>query len=1137
MKKRHIPLRAFPFPEKELVIGLLLFLLQVPARAQTADTFRIRLQAHREKLADVMKTIEKQTGLRFFFSEQAVNVERPVTIETTGAPLTTVLNRLFSPLDLQWKRTDRQILLFPGKSRGGLSPENKRTVSVEGTVTDAAGEPLTGVNIREKGTGNGTVTDGAGNFQLVLAGSRSVLQFSFMGFVPKEIVPSKSGRLKIILEEDNRTLEEVVVIGYGTAKKINLTGAVATASPEDIQKRPVASISNGLQGLLPGVSVVNYTGLPGQSTGTIRIRGVGTTGNSNPLVLVDGVEGNINILNPEDIESISVLKDAASASIYGARGANGVILVTTKSLGGSESRPKINVNGYYGLQMPTRLPEMVDAATYIRMDMEATRNVGKPANYTETHLQKVLDGSDPDYFSNTDWVDAIFRNSAPQQNYTLNVSGKGPMMGYYVSYGYLDQEGLTVGNTTRSHRHNIRTKLNTTLGGLLDLTTNFSYVNRTYSTPASDFKSDGGPIYSAMTISPVIPVRFTDGRWGYGGGSANPVALLHDSGTNRFQSQEVSANFSGKIVWMKGWDATATYSFIQSNSLREILSKTIHYYRPGTEEIWYSTNPTDKLDVRDYTSIKQTLILQSNFERRFGKHTLQAVAGFSQEWYTEKNFTAQRTNLLTEKNPSLGMGAKDTQTNGASAASWAIRSGFGRINYNFDERYLLEANFRYDLTSRFYKPNRGGAFPSFSAAWRLSEEAFMKKDAPFFDNLKLRVSWGILGNQYVGSNDYPYLAVIGSVGSIPHFGVTPSDGYTQTSLPNPDLTWETIHMTNAGIDATFLNNRLSVTADYFLKDTKDILLKLSYPGVLGLAPTEQNAGKVRNRGWELSVRWNDRIGGLRYGLGFNLADVRNKITDFGGLPYQLTNSGHTIRRLGDPIDAFYGYVATGFATPEDFERYNPVSGRYENPKFPVLVDDAKDVQPGDLMLQDLSGPDGVPDGKIDPDHDRQVIGSSLPRYTYGIQGDLEWKGIDFSFLLQGVGKANGVITSNGRHALLSQSNYPQRVHLDHWSFENPDPKAAYPRLTYDKNYNQRFSTFWMEDASYLRLKNVQVGYTFPEAWVKKFRIDKLRLYFSADNLFTWTDYFYAYDPETPITSGGYYPQVKTFVFGFNLTFN
>ena len=343
-------------------------------------------------------------------------------------------------------------------------------------------------------------------------------------------------------------------------------------------------------------------------------------------------------------------------------------------------------------------------------------------------------------------------------------------------------------------------------------------------------------------------------------------------------------------------------------------------------------------------------------------------------------------------------------------------------------------------------------------------------------------------------------------------------------------------MTNIGVDLTFLRNRLNVSADYFVKDTKDILLKLSYPGVLGLAPTEQNAGKVRNQGWELNIQWADKIGEVSYGLEFNISDVRNKITDFGGLPKQLTNDGHSIREVGYPIDAFYGYVALGLATPEDFERYNPSTGRYENPKFPVLVDDASDVQPGDIILQDISGPEGVPDGKIDADYDRKVIGSSIPRYTYTARGNLEWKGFDFSFMLQGVGKANGVITGSGRHAFLSQSNYPQTAHLDHWSFENPDPNAAYPRLTFDKNYNQKFSTFWMENAAYLRLKNVQLGYSFSQPWMEKLNLEKLRIYFSGDNLLTFTDFFYAYDPETPRQSGGLYPQVKTFVFGFNMTF-
>lgn len=1118
-----------------LWLFLLVYLVVVtPLRAQTQQ---VTLNEKETKLSSIFNAIEAQTDLKFFFSADVIDTNQKKNIQVSNTNLSKVLDLLFNSSDITWKISDKQILLYNKKTAAAVPVASGQNTTIKGMVIDVAGEPLTGVNIRERGTTNGAITDIDGAFTIKVTNSNSVLDFSYIGYTSKAITVGKNTTHKVVLNEDFKAINEVVVVGYGTAKKVNLTGAVAVASAEDIKARPITSVSNGLQGLLPGVTVVNSTGLPGQSNATIRVRGLGTIGSSSPLVLIDGVEGNINLLNPEDIESASVLKDAASASIYGARGANGVILITTKNVSGKESKPQINFNGYYGIQTPTRLPEMVSAADYIRMDMEATKNVGKPANFTQSHLDKVLNGSDPDYFNDTNWIDALFKKSAPQQNYSLDVSGKSPLMGYYVSYSYLDQDGLTVGNSTKSARHNIRTKLNTTIAKIVDITANFGYTTRTFTTPSGGFDGGGGPIYSAMTISPIIPVKFTDGKWGYGGGSANPVALLHDSGTNLFKSQEVNANFVGKINILQGWSATATYSFIQSNSLREILSRTINYYRPGTDDIWYSTNPTNKYENRDYTSLKQTLIVQSNFERKFGKHTLAAVAGFSQEWLTDKNFTGERTNLLTEKNPSLDFGSKDTQTNGSSAASWAIRSGFGRINYNFDERYLLEANLRYDLTSRFFKENRGGVFPSFSGAWRLSEEAFIKDNTAFFDNLKIRGSWGILGNQYVGSNEYPYLAIIGSVSNIPHFGVTASDGYTQTSMPNPDLTWETINMTNIGLDMAFLNNRLNLSADFFVKDTKDILLKLSYPGILGLAPTEQNAGKVRNTGWELDLRWADRVGKeFNYSVGFNLADVRNKITDFGGLPYQITNSGHSIRRVGDPIDAFYGFVSQGFATPEDFESYNPSTGRYETPKFPVLVDDMKEVQPGDIILKDISGPDGVPDGKIDANYDREVIGSNIPRYTYSVKGDMGWKGFDFSFMIQGVGKANGLITGNGRHAFTTQSVYPQKVHQDRWTFENPNPDAAYPRLTYDKQYNQRFSTFWLEDASYLRLKNIQLGYSFSQSWMKKLNLEKLRLYCSADNLLTLSDFFYAYDPETPLTSGGFYPQVKTFVFGFNLTF-
>lgn len=1023
---------------------------------------------------------------------------------------------------------DRQIVFDPAGEE-----TVQQATGIRGRVTSQTGEPLPGVTIYIKNTQTGTVTDVNGTYYLSGAGEGATLVFSFVGMKTLEVQVGTQTTLDVVMEDETIGIGEVVAIGYGVQKKVNLTGSVSVVTSEEIASRPVTAVSTGLQGLLPGVTIVNSTGLPGQSTGSIRIRGLGTIGNSNPLVLIDGVEGNINILNPEDIESVSVLKDAASASIYGARGANGVVLVTTKSVKGKQAQPTINFNGYYGLQMPTSLPEMASAMDYITMDNEARANVGLPSNYPADATDRILNGTDPDYYNNSDWVNAIYRKSAPQQNYSVNVTGNNPLMGYYFSYSLLDQDGLTVGSATNSLRHNIRSKVNTRIANLLDVTANMGYTDRTYAMPSGGFASGSGAIYTAMRISPVIPTRFTDGRWGYGGGSANPIALLYDSGENNFRSQEFSGNFSGKVDLAKGWNATTTYSFIQSNSLREILSKTIHYYRPGTEDIWYSTNPTNKFENRDYSSIKQTLIAQSNYDRAFGKHEISAVAGFSQEWYTEKNFTAERINLTTEFNPSLVFGAQEGMSNGASAATWAIRSGFGRMSYNFDERYLLEANLRYDLSSRFYKTKRAGLFPSFSAGWRISEEAFFENLRDVITNLKLRGSWGVLGNQYVGSSDYPYMAVVGTV-SAPNIGTDANVGYTQTSLPNPALHWETIHMTNLGLDMS-ISKKLTLTADWFVKNTNDILLRLTYPGVLGMSPTEENVGSVQNKGWEVDLRWQDKAGSdFHYATTFILSDVKNKITDFGGL--QPSIGTYTIRRVGDPIDAFYGLVADGLAMPWDFERYDPVAKRYVGPKFPIMDADAGLVQPGDVKYKDLDGPEGQPDGKISLDNDRKVIGSAIPRYTFSFKGEAAYRGLDFSLYLQGVGKSDGYITGAGRHTFIDQSAYPQMVHMERWTAANPDPEAAYPRFTANYSYNQRFSTFWLENASYLRLKNVQLGYTFGKDLLQKYKIDRFRVYCSGDNLLTLSDFFYAYDPESPVTSGGFYPQVKTVIFGFNITF-
>ena len=1015
----------------------------------------------------------------------------------------------------------------------GTDNSDPRTIS--GKVLDSDGLPVIGAGVFVAGSTQGTVTDHEGQWTLELKNQNVKIEISSLGFSTQTLNVSGRSNFDVVLKPDTQYLDEVVVVGYGTQKKVNLTGSVSMVNSEDMAARPISSLSSGLQGMLPGVTVVNSSGQPGADNTTIRVRGIGTIGNANPLILIDGVEGDISSINPEDIESVSVLKDAASAAIYGARAANGVLLVTTKkALGTNESTPRVTLGAYVGFQTPTRLPEMCDAIEFMTLDNEARQNVGTAVGWIDSQFDKVSTGSDPNYFGNTDWLSQVLNPYALQQNYTLAINGNLGASGYMLSYRYFDQDGLTAGSSTGEQRHNVRLKLDTKLLDRITISSNLSYTSRKITSPVNSLTDGGGAIYNAMRIAPNVPVRYTDGTWAYGGGNTNPLAILEDGGRSVTDSDEFSILEVVKVDILKGWDVSATYNLTSFNSLRDILKKTIVFKNPQEEEPYVYGKPNSLKNI-DARNLQQTFILQSNFDFTFGKNNLSGVVGMSQEWYTARRFEASRTSLTTEKNPTLNLGDPNSMSNDSEYSSWALRSGFARVSYNYDERYLVEANLRYDLSSRFHKDNRGGLFPSVSAGWRLSEEPFMAFAKPLFDNIKFRASWGMLGNQYVGSSDYPYLSVLKAYTSdLSLIGTSATTGYVQSTLANPNLSWEKIKMFDLGLDIAMLNNRLNLSFDWYNKDTEGILLKLNYPAQIGPDPSEENAGKVNNKGWELDLNWREQRGDFYYGIGFNLSDVKNSIVDLAGNSPDL--SGYQVRMVGYPIDAFYGYVAEGLMTPEDFKISDTKNHVYSLPKIPVIL--GNDYQPGDIKYKDISGPDGKPDGRITPEYDKIVLGSNIPRYTYSFRGDLAWKGLDFSFVIQGVGKCDGYLAGSARHAFQDMAAYPQKVHLQRYNVvTNPDPNAAYPRLTYNTGFNQNtFSTYWMEDASYLRLKNVQLGYTFPEKWMKKARIDKMRLYLSGDNLLTFSKFFYAYDPETPVSKGGYYPQIKTVVMGLNITF-
>lgn len=1113
---------------KAKLIAIILFfsalLSAAPLYGQISVTFKD------VPLMEALSTLENKSEYSFFYSNMLPDKDARVSIDAKDKSIEFILDNIFSNLSISYEINGHQIVLSEDKK------EDKNTsYKASGVVVDSAGEPVIGAGVVIEGSTNGTITDVDGRWELVVPSTTTKIVISSLGYKEQIVAAGSASARTVTLQEDSQMLQETVVVGYGVQKKVNLTGAVAMVNSEEMNARPISSVASGLQGLLPGVTVVNSSSQPGQANTTIRVRGVGTIGNSNPLILIDGIEGDISSINPEDIESVSVLKDAASSAIYGARAANGVLLVTTKKLAaGKDAVTKINFSAYAGIQTPTRLPEMCDAIEFMTLDNEARKNVDTADAWLPEDFDKVRNNTDPNYFGNTDWIGQVLKKVAPQQNYSLSLNGTLGNSGYMLSYRYFDQSGLTVGNSTGETRHNLRFKINTKLIDRVTLSSNLGYTTTKVISPVSSLTSGGGAIYTAMRIAPNVPVRYTDGTWAYGGGNTNPVAILRDGGRAKTDADELSIMEVVKVDILKGWDVSATYNVTSYNGLKDILKKTITFNNPQDGSTYSYQSPNSIKNI-DYRHNQQTFILQTNFDLNFGKHNVSGVVGMSQEWYTSRSFEASRTKLITEQDPTLNLGDPQTMSNASSYSSWAIRSGFGRVSYNWNERYLLEGNLRYDLSSRFHKSNRSGLFPSVSAGWRISEENFMAATRTYLDNLKIRASWGMLGNQYVGSSNYPYLSVLQAYTSgVSMIGANATTGYVQSTLSNPNLSWEKIKMLDLGFDLAMFSNRLTFSFDWYNKDTDGILLKLNYPAQMGAKPSEQNAGKVNNKGWEMDLNWRSQAGEFMYGIGFNLSDVKNKIVDLGGNAPDL--SGNQIRMVGYPIDAFYGYIADGLMTPEDFKINNPETHTYNLPNIPVILGNR--YQPGDIKYKDLSGPEGVPDGRITPEYDRTVLGSSIPRYTYSVRGNLGWRGIDFSFVLQGVGKCSGFLEGSARHALQDMAAYPQKVHLERYNVvTNPNPKASYPRLTYNTGFNQNtFSTFWLEDASYLRVKNVQLGYTFPEKWMKKARIDNFRVYASADNLFTFSKFFYAYDPETPVSRGGYYPLVKTVVFGVNITF-
>lgn len=993
----------------------------------------------------------------------------------------------------------------------------QQIINLKGIIKGTNGEPIVGANVVVKGTATGTISDIDGNFSLNVP-TNATIKVSSIGYITQEISIGNKNSIVINLVEDTRSLDEVVVVGYSVQKKVNLTGSVAAISNEKLEARPVTSTSTALQGLLPGVTVIQNSGQPGKDNSSIRVRGIGTLNDSNPMYVVDGmVVSTINDLDPNDIANISVLKDAASCAIYGSRAANGVILITTKK--GGNKQVTVKYDGYFGLQTPTAQQEYLSSADYAVLYNKALINEGNQAAYTDDQIQKFRDGSDPDNYPNTDWIGLIFKDNAFQQSHRVEVSGGSEKSAFMISLGYLDQNGLIALSDFKRYnaRANVSTQFKKWTFGM-----NLSYIYGDTQEPSNPYTGDMYQILrQANRIAPFVTNQYSNGYYGYIP-DGNPKQWL-DNGSIR---NEKSNTFRGvgnvALDLFEGFKIQQTLSYEYKGSSDEKFIKDSQFYNWKTGEKTLYQGPNSQTDIRysDMTVNLQTLM---TYNRTFGKHTVGAIAGYSQDYYRRDWTKGYRKNFLSNDLHELNAGSADGQQANGDAEEYALQSYFGRLTYDYDNRYLFEANVRRDGTSRITKEGRWGTFPSFSGAWRVINESFMANTKSILSDLKLRAGWGLLGNQNViksngDPNYYPYQSLLVqrnySFDGKVVLGVTPVDGF------NPNLKWETSESTNIGLDLGLLNNQLTLSADAYWRTTKDILLITPVSALYGLNAPAQNIGKVLNRGFEFQIGYKYNKGDFGFNALANMSYNHNEVLDLGNNGAKIWNeNGYSFLQEGYPINAYGGYESIGlFKDPNDL-------------KNSAVINRSR-AGLGDLKYKNQNN-----DDKIDAD-DRVYLGSYAPKFVFGLSLDFTWKDFDLSMQFNGAAGVKGYVKNEMVGRLNGNTSKPTTMFNDCWdATTNPDGKFPRPLSSWYQNDSESTpSSFWIINASYLRMKNFQVGYTFPQKVCKFLTVSKVRVYYSGQNLLTLSGFSKGFDPEAPAGARAYYPQVKVNTIGLSVTF-
>ncbi|MDR2914293.1 MAG: TonB-dependent receptor [Tannerella sp.] len=1028
---------------------------------------------------------------------------------------------------------------------------NAQNVKISGTVIDDLSEPVIGANVTVKGTTNGTITDLNGQFILDVSGDNSVLVISSIGYTKQEVKVGSQRVFNISLKEDLQLLDEVVVVGYGVQKKVNLTGAVGAVSSEELNSRIAPSTTSLLQGRTPGLQITQNSAMPGNEDVEMRIRGMGTfsTAGNNPLVLIDGVEGDMNKLNPNMIESISVLKDAASAAIYGSRAANGVILVTTKA--GSEGRLNIDYNFNYSVQKPTepmnRITNSVEYMRLVNKAIDFSGNVNTGWRYTDEEIDRYVRGQDPNdpsynpaQYPNCDWLGYLVRD-APIRQHFLSVNGGKGGTTFNVGLGYLNQTGLLLG--TDYERYDVQVNFKSSLTSRVTFGTN---INMNYGirhdTSFNDSDMDNmnasrDQMRSAYAASPLMTPQLPDGsgRWSsYAyeskGGNKNPIANAVAGGGQLNDNNYLLGSAFMNVKIIEGLNAEIKGAIKYTENQNKIMNATWDgaVFLPDENGVYENRPSTSAQSFRQRNnrSKQYTLFGTLNYTKTFNDaHYVNVMAGYSQESYKYEQIEGYRTGYTTTDMWYLKAGPTPSQTNDSEVKEWALQSVFGRINYDYKGKYLFEANVRYDGTSRLPKDGRWGTFPSVSAGWRISEEDFMESIS-YLDNMKVRASWGQLGNQNIGN--YPYQSMLENANY--NFGGTMTAGYYSKSMTNDKIKWETTTSTNVGLDFGFLKNKIYGSVDWYRKYTKDILRTLQVPNFVGVSGPTVNQGEMKNVGWDFTLGHNNTIGDVRYSISANLDTYKNTLVKYGADEIDGVN----IRREGLPWNTYYVLIQNGV-----YQNQAEIDNENIDRKYAGAVV----IKPGDIRYKDVGsrGPDGnpisVPDGVIDATYDRAVVSGAFPKFNYGFNLNVSYKIFDLSCFFQGV-QGRKLYVSSWGISPFNQGSPPPTFWRDAWDGEGTSNFIPHIYMDGYGPMASSYSSFFLRDASYLRMKSLQVGVSLPKSIAGRFLLQDARIYFSGDNLLTFTKFFDGQiDPErtTQGSSDALYPQAKIFTFGLKIT--